>query len=330
MHAACAGVARHDGEGQALRETIASAREALAAWAAANGMGDDRLAEWQTIAEGLIYAYTDRIWCTLRRDYEPVAIEEEMQIPILKDEYVEIVFRCFPDLIMAPRRGDNGLYVELKTTGSNDAKWLNQWATAVQIQAGMDAATEGLHAKGKDIHVNMALVIGLYKGFERDGKMVSPLAWGYRKQGVPGMVEDQYAGEYRKGWDKIRVADLTMGVEAWTQLLGDEVMAKQVFQTAPIFRQDLLLQAFYQQTSFQEDQVLHAVRLMRQVAGMESMAEEDKEAAIEEVMDRHFPQSFNQCVTRYGPCPFLKACTVPWIRKDPVGSGLYRLREKER
>ena len=69
----------------------------------------------------------------------------------------------------------------------------------------------------------------------------------------------------------------------------------------------------------------------RQVVSQEGRVEQRVRAMqmdpSEEVLDREFPMHTARCNDYNHPCQFLPICFRPGVAKDPLGSGLYQIRQ---
>jgi len=70
-------------------------------------------------------------------------------------------------------------------------------------------------------------------------------------------------------------------------------------RTQPIFLKREMMQEFLQQRTKREHEIAAATDLAP------------------------FPQNFSACESHFGTCPYLDACWVRTVRRDPVGNGLY-------
>jgi hypothetical protein len=169
--------------------------------------------------------------------------------------------------------------------------------------------------------VEGCLIQGLYKGYCYRGELRTPLVYLWRKPGLPGeddLLEaerpQKWAGWHREGlWERV-------GVKAWVEQMPEELLQAQFPQTPPIFLNHELIEAWLRQSAKREQDIQH-VQILLDGA---KMTEEERQG----VLDTYFPQYFSQCHSAWGrKCDFYDACWFAHIGDDPLGSGLYRLRE---
>jgi hypothetical protein len=265
--------------------------------------------QWAMIGEGLIRGYQRTIWPTLQEQYKVVHIE----LPCAYNLGDDVYFIAKPDLILEDRETGELWYVEYKTTGSKlDDRWLNQWNFAVQVHSGIKAAEQTL---GRELAG--CRVIGLSKGYKNtyDGSQMSPFAWGWVKEGAPGVVEDQYSytSIRTKGWQKFATSVLPNYAE-WVDNMPDDVLNSQFALTPPIVGRDDLVEKFFEQVKgYAQQQVL---------------------SQQEPEIGNHFlyPQTFSACNPPYfsgQKCEFHDICWQSWVEADPLASGLYVPKSEE-
>ena len=171
---------------------------------------------------------------------------------------------------------------------------------AIQIHLGIKALEEELGER-----VEYGQVLGLNKGYDRDGRLIHPYVWAYRKG-------DQWGHEYKFGWDHAPVWEYPGGVLEWVTKLGPEVGLKQFAWSPPIFLDQRLLDRWVEQ------------RIRRHLA-----IEEIKVLAQTDLTmrDSYFDQRLIHCRPSFGPpCPYLAACHNQPVNSNPLGSGLYKVR----
>ena len=267
--------------------------------------------EWERItddhqdtAKALITGFFQTIWPAWMEFYEPMAVEQEL-------EMVEgdVVFMMRPDLLLKDRRTGDIWYPDFKTFSSwNNRKW--DWG--LQQQLTMLACEKAL-----GVTLTGAWVQGLSKGSGRKGVLYHPLVYGYRHPGTPGVTAPTIGSKRRSGFERFNTKDYPHGgVEGWVKRLMEkdpELVAKCFPQTAPLFlKRELMEQEIIPQIVRREEQIA----ALRFVHG----ADPDEHRS-------RFPINLNQCETGYGRCAYFEACHVPTIKRDPVASGVYMPRD---
>lgn len=258
--------------------------------------------EQLALAAGQLVCYADMLG-RLINGHQVLAIERELAMALSPT----VTFMCKPDLIVGGQ-GRAGVYRETKTTSNNSPAWLRSWDYAVQVHTGMWVAQQ-LHPEWQ---VESCQIVGLYKGYMRDGRIQSPLVWAYRSPSTGGLLPNQYRPKYVKGWEKVGTWTYPGGTLAYVReqiLPNDEVRGEQVFTTRPISLNEDLVQAFIRQLCYTEERMGEALAI--------STTQPD---------ERVFPQRFSECQTRWGTCPYLECCWSPEVREDPLGSGQYVVR----
>jgi hypothetical protein len=238
--------------------------------------------EQGSLVEGIVRGYHKHIWPRLTAQYPRILfVEEEMTY-----EHDDLIFMAKPDLIMA--NDESTVYVEFKSTKSKKDEWITSWDTAVQLHSTIRAVRA---TKGVDI--DSVIIQGLYKGYESWGKQSSPFCYGYFRRGNPPFTRDDTTYEYKQGYRRIPTWEMDGGLKKWVEEMPEAVLANQFPQTAPIFVNDPLVDAFFRQRGFRENEIAKI------------METEPDEA----LLDFHFPQKFDQCQPAYGwKCEFIRLC----------------------
>ena len=276
--------------------------------------------EKATLVEGLIRGFYRVRWPQLIAQYPTIlAIEAATIYPhdvnghsVDLDNLPALIFiyNSRPDLVL---QGDLGtIYIEVKSTGSKKAEWIESWQTDIQVHATLRGIefTLGEQPLG-------TIVQGLYKGSEYYGKFSSALVYGYVRRGNPPFTKSDYSAEYKYGMVKFPVWDYPGGSKAWIAQMSPEVLAEQFPQTPLIFPNEELIEGFFRQRAQREMTVREAVEHLEQFSS-------NKQA----ILDVHFPQNFDACTPAWGHgCDFVKICHGP-AQNDPVGSGLYMVRDR--
>lgn len=268
--------------------------------------GEMRSRELAALAEGLLLAFHHHIWPRLMGGYEIVEIEREFFLPLDETDAYTLTFRCRPDLILRHRVTGKLWYFEYKTTSNDSPKWINSWLRAVQLHVGCTAASDELGEP-----VEGCVVIGLYKGYDKYGRLNSPFTYGFKKAGVPAITADQFRYEYTPKWERIFIPD-HMTMAEWVGGMPQEMALAQFPETPPMFVREDLIERFLEQQKYRERDVIEAM----------------SGDLMDDVMDRVFPQTFSQCTPAWGrECQFHPACWMSHVGRDPVGSGYYVRRE---
>ncbi len=256
-------------------------------------------AEQGCLLEGLLKGWHSHVLPILTRDYTIVAIEQELCY-----HHEEMIFMARPDLIVRDRERGSYWYIEWKTTSYVKDDWFRRWDDSPQVMSVCRPVQETL-----GIELSGMIVWALAKGTRSYGRQQSPLCYGYRRMGQPPLVPTQYRHDYAAGWTRFPAWD--HGVDRWlTFLMEHEVLGNLFPQTGPILIRPHLVEAFFAQASWREQQI---------AAARSHPACEDQG-----ILDRMFPQHFDRCLPIAGfPCPYRDCCHVKPVGEDPLGSGLF-------
>jgi hypothetical protein len=191
-----------------------------------------------------------------------------------------LLFMSRPDLVVADKHGTL-VYIEYKTTSSKRDEWINQWDTAVQLHSSVKAIEHTLGRK-----VGAVVVQGLYKGYVAYSKQTSPMCYAYLRGANPPFTVGEISYDYKAGFKKSPTWELPNGVKGWVGGMSDILLSEQFPQTAPIFINDRMVDAFFKQREVRESEI--------QQGGD---------------VDQVFPQNFSQCNPGWGkPCQFRQLC----------------------
>lgn len=266
--------------------------------------------EQGALVEGLLRGFYRAVWPRLMAQYPDIRlVESEMQF-----DHDGLRFMSKPDLVLGDPEG-NLWYLEYKTTSSKKEGWVNSWATAVQLHSTIRAIEATVNEK-----VTGVIVQGLYKGYESYGKQSSPFCYSYQRKGSPPFSQDEVQYEYKAGFKRYPTWELPGGVKAWVEGMPDHILGDQFPQTPPIFVNDDLVDRFFEQRNWREQEI----KLAMQMIGVL-----DDPAASVNVLDTAFPQRFDQCHPYFGkPCAYLKLCHGHC--EDPLKEGFeYRIPHHE-
>jgi hypothetical protein len=245
---------------------------------------------------GWLAAWAIYIEPTLRKEYENVGTEAEIIL-----DRSPLWVAVTPDRLLRHRERHYLVYKEFKSTISSGPKWINHWPYAVQVHLGMKAIEEEMEEK-----VAFTQIVGLMKGNESYGRLNHPYVWAYRRG-------DDWRSDYAAGWDHAPVWEYPGGVVEWVTRLGEDVARSQFPHSAPIFLNERLL----------DQMIERRIEREREIAEWEDASRVDPGTR-----NLVFEQRTEQCRPAFGdPCPFLAACWNAEINKNPLGSGLYKVRE---
>lgn len=304
------GIAVHDAlagiwEGHDLEELIRTGRESL------DGQVDEnRLAEQQSLFEGIVRAWYRVRYPKLATEYEPVAVEHELSWPMGERDGVKVIDHLRCDALLRRRSDGSLFYWEIKTSGDPGDNWIKSWEHNSQLLINTVALEEML---GERIHG--VLIEGITKGrLAPDklrtspwfGKIIqqSPFCYVYVDP-VTKHISLSWVRNYRK-------------METWKLLtikrLVDEVMTEEecnaLFVPVPPIRpSQSALDRHREQCLWQESGVANALVLCKNDPRL---------------IDRYFPMNDDHCHRYWGyPCQFMGICYDEEVSKDPLGSGLY-------
>jgi hypothetical protein len=245
---------------------------------------------------GWLAAWAIYIEPTLRKEYENVGTEAEIIL-----DRSPLWVAVTPDRLLRHRERHYLVYKEFKSTISSGPKWINHWPYAVQVHLGMKAIEEEMEEK-----VAFTQIVGLMKGNESYGRLNHPYVWAYRRG-------DDWRSDYAAGWDHAPVWEYPGGIVEWVTRLGEDVARSQFPHSAPIFLNERLL----------DQMIERRIEREREIAEWEDASRVDPGTR-----NLVFEQRTEQCRPAFGdPCPFLAACWNAEINKNPLGSGLYKIRE---
>lgn len=255
--------------------------------------------EERALAEALLLGYRDVVWPRWQREYELVAAEKEC--PLQLTDW--LIYHSRPDTITR-RKVDKTLWYgpEDKTTAWLDS--LLMYAGNVQLHA--TAFCIEHHLPGQE--VTGCLVQGLYKGFNKEGKLFHPLVWGYVKEGIPGITPDQWSVKWQRGWDRAPFSQYPGGVEGWLKKCGEEVLLQVFPNSQPVMINRPLAQKYLEQVENREQEIL------------EFHSRNPGKVDAQDLC-KTFPQNFSQCdqfSKGRQPCPWKDLCFSPTVQRFPL------------
>ena len=257
----------------------------------------------QDTAQALIIGFFKTIWPRWMEQYEPMAVEQELEM-----EVDGVIFMMRPDLLLKDKQTGDIWYPDFKTfTSWNNRKW--DWG--LQQQLTMLACEKAL-----GVTLTGAWIQGLSKGSGRKGVLYHPLVYGYRHPGTPGVTDPTFGSKRRSGFERFHTWDYPYGgIEGWIDRLADkdpELLSKCYPQTAPLFlKKELMEEEIIPQVVAREKQI-EALRLIH--------------GATPDEHRKRFPMNINQCETGYGRCSYFEACHVPAVHRHPLKGGGYKPR----
>ena len=271
-----------------------------------------QIKELTTLVGGLLYGFYNLVWPNILTEYPNIkAIEQEMIFPHdltgKANPNGPFIYMAKPDLVMEDTDG-NLCYFEWKTTGTKKSEWIESWKTAKQIHCTMKAI-EFTFGQAPQC----AIVQGLYKGSQNYGKFSSPLVYGYKTaKANPPFTLMNYSYEYRAGFKKFPTWELD-SLEDWVNKMPQEMVSEQFPQTPRIFLDESLADSFFRQRAIREADVLDAVGKLQEYTGSGDQTF---------LLDKHFPQNFDQCRPAWGQeCEFKRLCHNLQAGEDPLNHG---------
>ena len=165
----------------------------------------------------------------------------------------------------------------------------------------------------------------------------SPLVRGY-KHFTPGGVEYAHSWFYPnsenksgksalgKGWEPFNVWEMEGGVKRWVEMLESgaiqpecgDVLKAQVVTPVEMFRDEGEITEAIEEVRLQEERIACGLTV---IAALGPRFER-------ETLARTFPHARKCCDWMYGEtCEYKKLCWDAQVKNDPVGSGLYQIRE---
>lgn len=246
--------------------------------------------EQACLVEGMLRGYYKQVWLGYLTKQYPTIVNIEKEMVYNHDG---LTFMAKPDLVV--RDSDGALwYVEFKSTSTKNEKWINSWATAIQLHSTVKAIESLLDEKVVGVQV-----VGLYKGYAAYNKQTSSFCYGYVRQGNPPFSETQTLYEFRAGFKKSPVWEMDGGIKKWVDGMPSDLLAAQFPLPPPIFINEDLIDKFFKQRSFREHEIKLALQLMR----------DDLNDGGDEILEVAFPQRFDQCYPAWGrPCVYRQLC----------------------
>jgi len=283
--------------GLAIARGAMLVRQGWRTWAAGEQSTDQDI-----LQAGLLEAYRTIVWPRWMREFELLHTEVEVGIQLTPD----LFYMARPDAVIR-RKADQTVWIlSDKTTSLSADTFVRLWDKSVQNHAECVAVERTL-----GLTVSGFYTQGWVKGYTKDRTIYSPLCYGWVKEGQLGLTKDQWREKYVYGWERRRIDRYTPllgwedgGIVGWVTQLPVEVVNAQFPVAGPIPVRRDLVDTYLQQIALREGE------LMTPLAA--------------------FPQRFHQC-DEFGkfrrPCTFRDCCWSPVVGRDPLGSGLYQVRE---
>ena len=220
---------------------------------------------------------------SIRAIYDTVSIEKELVL-----DRTPLWVAVTPDRILRHREKGYLVYREYKSTISASQKWLDSWKMAIQIHSSMKAVEEEV-----GLPVAFTQVMGLMKGYEKEGKIRHPYVYGYRNRDNGDWTHD-YDRARGPSWELTPVWDYPGGVVQWVQLCGEDIAFSQFPHTEPIFLNEEILNEWVERRARREEEI-------RRVE--ESAHTDARTRAV------YFPRKTHKCRPPFGDsCPYLGLC----------------------
>lgn len=294
---------------------------------------------WQFWCECIIRAYYRVRYLSMVKTWEVVAVEEEVSYELgLSPKHLRpLILLAKPDLVLRHKLTKMVRYIESKTTRLMDDKFTESWRKAVQLAAGQ------LGFESKGLIIDQVQIAFWHKGEKtKDGYWRTPYlsAWRTKQvlnkkamtvvQAAMGPLPIAYAAkrpEKWAGWERFDVWTSGMTPEQWVAKLSDAELAATLPETPELVFDPEIRRRWAFQLKVREGVIADATVDLAEIELSNDTAEQ-KAALTEWTLDTVFRQKFKQCTPAQGyECPFLALCWNQTIAKDPIGSGLYKLRE---
>ena len=243
----------------------------------------EQLGEGAYVAEALVRGFgLYRLDGFLSR-YEILQVEKEVSIELSPN----VTLQARGDVVAQERDTGSIVVGNHKTMGRRD-NFSTQFLHDVQMWTEAFAIQEDL---GKE--VLGCVILGFYKGQNRDGAHVSPLLYGYRTDDglfSPTWMRSSKSSAWRrfKAWEEPTPAGV--GLHSWLQWVGERTIGGHFMESPPIVKNDEVVRGW-----------------IKQVVAKETAIEEAMGADVsEEARLRFFWQNFSSMNCRW--CPFNPVC----------------------
>lgn len=276
---------------------------------------EGEMAEHIALARALLFGWYRTRWAQLLAEYEIISVEKEILLPLAPG----LILLARTDASLRERSTGRVVVFNWKTT-NRISDWTEKWRRDVQMWTEALATEQDLGEP-----VSHVLVEGFYKGVWREQHWATPLIWGSKKELPDG--EWKYSNKRVPNWirfpvweERLRGAENNDPVAAWVGFLDNEDLGEYFIRSAPIFRNDEVVEEWLR-------------GVVRRECDAQNMAREGSPTDCLE----YFKQEFSQW--NCNGCPFwdvcAKATTIPEMvkagmlvrRESPVDSILSRFRE---
>lgn len=249
------------------------------------------------IARALLTGYEIWVWPQWAKAYEVVSTEQECPIELAPG----IIYESRPDTITR-RKSDGTLWYGPEDKTTSWPRSILGYGRSIQLHATAHCAEQ---VRGEPIMG--AIVQGIYKGYEKEGKFYHPLAYAYHKEAIPGISPAQWSSKYKYGWERASTSEYPGGVKGWIEKQPIEVMQEVFPQSQPVMLNRPLIKAFFSQ----------ALTRIKQIVRWQ----ESDTATQAATLDETFPQHFNQCDSfglGHKECIYKPLCFNPSTQKFPL------------
>jgi len=260
--------------------------------------GDEAL-----LAQALLTGYKLIVLPRLEKDYTLVSVETEY--PKLLAPW--LTHNARPDSLWRRNSDQTLWYYEDKSTAWLDS--LFTYTNNVQLHATGLCAEEALGER-----LAGCFAQGLYKGFKKEGLLYHSLVYAYRKEGIPGVMPDQWSAKWVRNWVRTPTTEFKGGIEGWINylLIKDRQEVEKHFPTtSPVMlRRDLAIE--------------HLAQVLHREEEIEAWRQRGRP---KEEISKLFPKYFSQCdefSKSRKPCVFKPMCWNPTTRRFPLQVYKYR------
>lgn len=255
--------------------------------------------EGGVLCEALVRGWHRNSYASFIEEYEVLSVEEEVKA--LLSPNITLRGRC--DAVIRRREDGANFVLNWKTTGTKE-DWTGQWQDDVQ------AWTEALLME--DIlgqKIQGVIFEGLFKGAWRDGRNHSPLIYGWK---LDLGDREIFSAKYRRytreePWVKFPVWQSNLpvsgGLAGWIGWLPSDVLAENFFRSAPILKNDRVVEKWVRQVVRRETDIARVLE--------PDVPEGDRED--------YFPQHFSKFNCK--GCPFRRVCHLQTSIGEMVSNG---------
>jgi len=255
---------------------------------------------------GLVAAFALYVEPRIRETFETIPIEEEL---VLDAEPLWVM--TYPDRLLRSRLNGDVVYreYEMVPPGITLDRWMQSWVYRVRLHVGLAAAKQAMglaKATGAKVtNIEFAQIMGMISGHHsyRDGRLVHPYVYGYENMQT-GSWQSHPPPAAEGGWIVKPTWEYPGGITEWAQLCGREVANTQ-FPLSPLVRQNQHHLAGW---------ITRRIHRMRKLDGVTEVCKVNQDAR-----NIHFERHTENCKPAVGEnCPYLSACWLPALAKDPL------------